>query len=243
MGIARSTYYGAPAADRDRDVASSRRSARSSRPTVTRVGHQGQLVNSKRGDGEARGVAKQEGATHYNGQRPRRADHPQLGGRHGPRWTQPAVGGGHHLRRHCDRLPLPRRDPRCLVTEEREPVSPSRRSTRRFAHGRLPRAACITATAVRNTRLSPTGSCLPSTSSRARWGRRGNPYDNAKAESFMRPETGAVFALWPHCPSKIEARWPDAHRCLTTCQCGWAGLPSTRTRCPRKELCRSRPGP
>ena len=29
------------------------------------------------------------------------------------------------------------------------PVSPSRRSMRRFAHGRLPRAACITATAVR----------------------------------------------------------------------------------------------
>ena len=41
--------------------------------------------------------------------------------------------------------------------------------TRRFAHGRLPQAACITATAVRNTRLSPTGSCSPSTSSRARW--------------------------------------------------------------------------
>ena len=31
------------------------------------------------------------------------------GGRHGSRWTQPAVGGGHHLRRHCDRLRLPRR--------------------------------------------------------------------------------------------------------------------------------------
>src|SRR3954469_13429170 len=33
---------------------------------------------------------------HYDGQRPRRADLPQLGGRHGPRWTQSAVGGGHH---------------------------------------------------------------------------------------------------------------------------------------------------
>src|SRR5215211_5562029 len=53
---------------------------------------------------------------HYDGQRPRRADLPQLGGRHGPRWTQSAVGGGHHLRRHCDRLRLPRRDPGCLVT-------------------------------------------------------------------------------------------------------------------------------
>ena len=31
------------------------------------------------------------------------------GGRHGSRWTQPAVGGGHHLRRHRDRLRLPRR--------------------------------------------------------------------------------------------------------------------------------------
>src|SRR5215207_9756045 len=33
-----------------------------------------------------------------------------------PQMDQSAVGGGHHLRRHCDRLRLPRRDPGCLVT-------------------------------------------------------------------------------------------------------------------------------
>ena len=53
-------------------------------------------------------------------------------------------------------------------------------------YGRLPRAACIIPTAVRNTRLSPTASCLPSTASSGSMGRRGNPYDNAKAESFMK---------------------------------------------------------
>ena len=85
----------------------------------TTARHQGHPRTAREFDGSCASMAVAEAAKalrHYDGQRPRRADLPQLGGRHGPRWTQSAVGGGHHLRRHCDRLRLSRRDPRCLVT-------------------------------------------------------------------------------------------------------------------------------
>ena len=63
------------------------------------------------------------------------------------------------------------------------------------AHGRRPRVACITPTVGRNMRHAPTGSCSPSTWLVGSMGRRGNPYDNAKAESFMK--TLKVEAVYP----------------------------------------------
>ena len=126
MGIARSTYYGAPAADRDAEIIAlieaicAEFEAYGYRRVTAELRHQGLSREQQEGaTADARAWPVAEAATalrHYDGQRPRRADLPQLGGRHGPRWTQPAVGGGHHLRRHCDRLRLPRRDPGCLVT-------------------------------------------------------------------------------------------------------------------------------
>jgi putative transposase len=75
------------------------------------------------------------------------------------------------------------------------PVSPSRPWTPRFAHAPLPRVACTIATAVRNTPLSLTGKLLAEHELAGSMGRRGNPYDNAKAESFMK--TLKVEAVYP----------------------------------------------
>jgi putative transposase len=56
-------------------------------------------------------------------------------------------------------------------------------------------AAFTTRTAVRNMRPRSTGAYLPSMVSSGSMGRRGNPYDNAKAESFMK--TLKVEAVYP----------------------------------------------
>ena len=72
----------------------------------------------------------------------------------------------------------------------------------RRAEGRHPdasshrRAACITPIAARNTPPRSTASCSPSTASIGSMGRRGNPYDNAKAESFMKTlKVEAVYLM------------------------------------------------
>src|SRR4051812_4586140 len=51
-----------------------------------------------------------------------------------------------------------------------------------------------------NTPLPLTGNCSLSTGSRARWA--GNPYDNAKAESFMK--TLKVEAVYPMAYETVE---------------------------------------
>src|SRR5215204_6556663 len=156
---------------------------------------------------------------HYDGQRPRRADLPQLGGRHGPRWTQPAVGGGHHLRRNCGRLRLPRRDPDAW----------SRRvvgyAISRSIDARLTITA-LDAAAVRS-RAPPAG-CVHHSDRGSQYaalayrkllaehklagsmGRRGNPYDNAKAESFMK--TLKVEAVYPMAYETVDDVMADLPR-------------------------------
>jgi len=187
MGIARSTYYGAPPANRDAESLSlieaicEEFEAYGYRRVTAELRHQGHLVNSKR----VRRLMREHGLSPKQRRRyvtTTDSDHdepifPNLAADMAPDgpnqlWvadiTYVAIATGFvylaailvpgHAGLSATRSAAPSM-----------PVSPSRRSTRRFAHGRLPRAACITATAVRNTRLSPTGSCLPSTSSRARW--------------------------------------------------------------------------
>ncbi|WP_156323581.1 integrase core domain-containing protein, partial [Bosea sp. AAP35] len=62
------------------------------------------------------------------------------------------------------------------------------------SEGRRP-AVSTTRTAARNTRPGATGKLSPNKAWSDRSGRRGNPYDNAKAESFMK--TLKVEAVYP----------------------------------------------
>src|SRR3954467_14295338 len=146
----------------------------------------------------------------YDGQQPRRADLPQPRGRHGSGRTEPALGGGHHLRRRCDRLHLRRRDPGCLVTPgcrirdqplDRCPSHHRRPERRRPLSG--PSAGCV--------HHSDRGSQYAALAYRklladhklaGSMGRRGNPYDNAKAESFMK--TLKVEAVYPMAYETLE---------------------------------------
>ena len=89
------------------------------------------------------------------------------------------------------------------------PVSPSRRSTRRFAHGRLPRAACITATGSQYAALAYR-KLLAEHKLAGSMGRRGNPYDNAKAESFMK--TLKVEAVYPMAYETVDDVMADLPR-------------------------------
>ena len=187
MGIARSTYYGAPPANRDAESLSlieaicAEFEAYGYRRVTAELRHQGHLVNSKR----VRRLMRE----HRLSPKQRRryvtttdSDHdepifPNLAADRAPdgpnqlwvadityvaiatgfvylaaildAWSRRVVG--YAISRSIDaRLTIAALD---AAVRSRAP----------------PRAACITATAVRNTRLSPTGSCLPSTSSRARW--------------------------------------------------------------------------
>ena len=88
-------------------------------------------------------------------------------------------------------LRLPRRDPGCLVTPgcrlRDQPLDDARLTIAALdaaVRSRAPPAGC-----VQRPRLAIRGSRLPEAacrSSRARWPGGGNPYDNAKAESFMK---------------------------------------------------------
>ena len=187
MGIARSTYYGAPAADRDAEIVArieaicAEFEAYGYRRVTAELRHQGQLVNSKR----VRRLMREHGLSPKQRRRyvtTTDSDHdepifPNLAADMAP---DGPTSCGWRTSPTSPLRPASSTSPRSWMpghaglsatrsAARSMPVSPSRRSTRRFAHGRRPRAACITATAARNTRLSPTGSCLPSTSSRARW--------------------------------------------------------------------------
>src|SRR3954463_6576980 len=76
------------------------------------------------------------------------------------------------------------------------------------APGPLRRVACITATAVRNT--PPYRKLLADHKLAGSMGRRGNPYDNAKAESFMK--TLKVEAVYPMAYETFEDITADLPR-------------------------------
>ena len=61
-----------------------------------------------------------------------------------------------------------------------------------------------------NTRLSPTGSCLPSTSSRARWPGGGNPYDNGQGGELH--ENLKVEAVYPMAYETVDDVMADLPR-------------------------------
>src|SRR3954453_2160335 len=112
MGLARSTYYGARLGDRDAEILArveaicAEFEAYGYRRITAELRHQEQEGAAA----HARARPPAEAATtlrRHDQQRPRRADLPQPGGRHGPGRTQSAMGGGHHLRRYCGRLRLP----------------------------------------------------------------------------------------------------------------------------------------
>ena len=117
-------------------------------------------------------------------------------------WPEPAVGSRHHLCHNRDRLCVLGCDPRCLVPSGR------RYAISRSIDARLAVAALKAAISARNpprgcVHHSDRGSQYASEDYRAplqkhgltgSMGRRGNPYDNAKAESFMK--TLKVEALY-----------------------------------------------
>src|SRR3954471_20366999 len=139
----------------------------------------------------------------YDGQRPRRADLPQPRGRHGSGRTQPALGGEHPLRPHCAGFRLPRV---ILDAWSRRVVG---YAISRSIDARLTLAALDAAVRSR----APPAGCVHHSDRGSQYaalayrkllaehklagsmGRRGNPYDNAKAESFMK--TLKVEAVYP----------------------------------------------
>ena len=170
MGIARSTYYGAPAADRDAEIVArieaicAEFEAYGYRRVTAELRHQGQLVNSKR----VRRLMREHGLSPKQRRRyvtTTDSDHdepifPNLAADMAPDgpnqlWvadiTYVAIATGFV---YLAAIWMPGHAGGSRSAAPSMPVSPSRRSTRRFAHGRLPRAACITATAVRKADLS-----------------------------------------------------------------------------------------
>ena len=186
MGIARSTYYGAPPANRDAESLSLieaicaefeaygyRRHRRVAPPRPPREQQESSTAHAR-----AWPVAEAAKALrHYDGQRPRRADLPNLAADMAPdgpnqlwvadityvaiatgfvylaaildAWSRRVVG--YAISRSIDaRLTIAALD---AAVRSRAPPAGCVHHSDRGSH----------------TRLSPTGSCLPSTSSRARW--------------------------------------------------------------------------
>jgi len=126
MGIARSTYYGAPPANRDAESLSlieaicEEFEAYGYRRVTAELRHQGHLVNSKR----VRRLMREHGLSPKQRRRyvtTTDSDRdepifPNLAADMAPDGPNQLWGGGHHLRRRCDRLRLPCREPGCLVT-------------------------------------------------------------------------------------------------------------------------------
>ena len=119
---------------------------------------------------------------------------PPIVARDSSRRAQPALGGRHHLRRHHHRLRLRRGDPRCLVTPGRRLRDRPQLSTPGYAVAALKpaiarRPPCRAASSFRPRvaiRLHRSIVPLAAHGLVGSMGRRGNPYDNAKAESFMK---------------------------------------------------------
>src|SRR4051812_30633437 len=145
----------------------------------------------------------------YDGQRPRRADLPQPRGRHGSGRTEPALGGGHHLRRRCDRFIYVAV---ILDAWSRRAVgyAISRSIDARLTIAALNAAVCSRAPPAGCVHHSDRGSQYAALAYRklladhiaGPMGRRGNPYDNAKAESFMK--TLKVEAVYPMAYETLE---------------------------------------
>ena len=214
MGLARSTYYDAPSSQAgDAElVATMMRSAMSSRLMATGGSAPscatGVLSSTRRRSvvscastassrGGAGGLSLRPTAT--TTRRSSRTWSP-LGGRR----PQPSLGGGHHLHRDRRRLRLLGGDPRRLVT-------PGGQICNRPLDRRAPGHGCAEGRdpgpAAAEGLHPPFGSrlaiCLGSLSQAAcgPWdgrlmGRRGNPYDNAKTESFMKTlKVEAVYLM------------------------------------------------
>ena len=227
MGIARSTDHRAPAADRDAKNAAlieaicAEFEAYGYRRVTAELRHQGQLGTQKRVRRLMRSMAcrrSSEGATSLRRTATTTSRSSPPVRRHGLRWTN-QLGGGHHLRRHCDRLRRPRRDPGCLVTPgcrlRDQPLDrcPShhrgaRRGGSLTGASRGLRASQSPRLALRGSRL-PQG-CLPDSKLAGSMGRRGNPYDNAKAESFMK--TLKVEAVYPMAYETVDEVMADLPR-------------------------------
>ncbi len=187
MGIARSTYYGAPAADRDSEILTrlaaicAEFEAYGYRRVTAELRHQGHVVNSKK----VRRLMREHDLQPKQRRRyvaTTDSDHdepifPHLAADMVPDgpdqlWvadiTYVAIASGFvYLAVILDAWS--RRVIGYAISRSIDARLTIAALKSRSAHGRPPRAACITATAVRNTRLPPTGSCSPTTSSRARW--------------------------------------------------------------------------
>ncbi len=205
MGLSRSTYYDEPGQPIEETGSSNdyQRSATSSGP-----------LRLSASDGGAASLGHprepQEGHAPDAGARANRASAPTFCGHHRqrPRWTdlpepcqgyatgraEPALGRRHHLHRHRGRLRLSGGHSRCLV------------APRGWVRHRSPVDARLTLAALRaaiEKRRPPEG-CIHHSDRGSQYaaghyrqalaehglsgsmGRRGNPYDNAKAESFMK---------------------------------------------------------
>src|SRR5262245_4392168 len=133
--------------------------------------------------------------------------------------AEPAVGSRHHLYHNRDRLCVLGCDPRCLVPRRVVGYAISR-----SIDARLAVAALKAAISARNpprgcVHHSDRGSQYASEDYRAvlqkhgltgSMGRRGNPYDNAKVESFMKTlKVEAAFTKGRLC--RGETRDPRSH--------------------------------
>ncbi len=136
--------------------------------------------------------------------------------------SRPALGRRHHLCRDAGGLRLRRRDPRCLVAPRRRlrdrPLH-RRPADGRCAEGgdrasRSPRqAAFTTPIAARNTLRKSIAKILAANGLVGSMGRRGNPYDNAKAESFMKTlKVEAVYPMAYETFVDVAENLPTLHR-------------------------------
>ena len=156
----------------------------------------------------------------HDRQRPRRTDLSQSNQKDDDRWTEPALGRRHNVCRHCRRLRLRRGHSRRLSRravgyaisrsiDVRLTLAAFNAAVerRKLPPGRVHHSDRGSEYAAQDYREALLGCCRVDS-----MGRRGNPYTNARAESFLK--TFKVEAVYPmacavHAPGRDPSRERD----------------------------------